>query len=182
MAAVSAKTKRELVLLLKPQGGTQPRSPKIVPVERVLAVNDHAKQHGLYEADGNRGTINRGGTPIARWAREGQLSETQAAAIHRCLFLWERAGRHTGLVQDLLKVIGQQPSSGWAQQEALDELMALKSVVPRNAWEVFENVVRFDQPAGTAGSSLANNRRSAIDAARIAVCFVADMLAIRWRL
>jgi hypothetical protein len=181
VAGKSAKKTNELVALIKPRGGTPTRRATVVPVEKV-PVDSFTAQHGDYQRDGNRGTINRGGTPIARWARDGQLSETQAAAIHRCLFLWERAGRHTGLVQDLLKVIGQQPSSGWAQQEALDELMALKAIVPRKYWEVFENVVRFDEPAGLAGSALANNSRSAIDAAKLCVLFVADMLAQRWRL
>lgn len=145
-------------------------------------VNRFAKQHGEYVREGNRAAINRGGTPIARWRASGALSDGQLLAIDFCLRLWDRAGRHNGLVMDLLKVVGQEPSSGWAQQEALDELKWLKGKIPARYWDVFENVCRFDEPAGTAGSKLASNSRSAVDAARVCVCFVADLIATWKRL
>jgi hypothetical protein len=140
-------------------------------------VSPFARQHGAYVKDGNRGVMNRGGTPVARWRSAGLLSEMQMSAIEFCVKLWEKAGTQRGLVQDLLKVVGNEPGSGMAQQEALDELQWFKDRIPHGYWQVFENVCRFDMPAGTAGSALANNNRSAIDAAQLCVRFVADLIA-----
>lgn len=178
----AGKIKGGLRGLVKQRGGVA--QPKRVKPSAALpeAVNDHARQHGVYERDGNRGTINRGGTPVARWTREGLLSETQISAIEYCIKLWDRAGRQNGLVQDLLKVVGQQPSSGWAQQDALDELKHFRANVPHRYFDVFENVCRFDMPAGTAGSTLSPTSRSAQEAARTCVCFVADLIAMWKRL
>ena len=83
---------------------------------------------------------------------------------------------------DLARIPGVGQGNGWAEQEALDDLKRIKGYVPGKYWCVFENVCRFDQPAGTAGSDLANNTRSAIDAARIVVMFVADIVAMKERL
>lgn len=124
--------------------------------------------------------INRGGTPVDRWKRDGQLSETQVRAIEYVQGLWERAGTVRGLVADHLRVPGGSGKSGLSQQEALDDLATFKERVPAKYWSVFENVCRFDEAAGTAGSNLATNSRSAIDAARVCVCFVADLVAM-WR-
>lgn len=143
-------------------------------------VNEFAAANGDYVGEGNKTKRNRGGTPIARWKADNLLSETQCLAIDYSIRLWERAGRFSNLTQDLMRVTGQPPSSGWSQQEALDELADFKDRIPRKHWEVYENVCRFDMPAGTAGSMLANNSRSAIDAARVCVCFVAELIAM-WK-
>jgi len=145
-------------------------------------VNRFAKQHGDYIREGLKASINRGGTPVARWRSAGLLSETQIAAIELCWKLWERAGKQNGLVMDLNRIVGQQPSSGWAQQDALDRLAKMKGYVPDKYFDVFENVCRFDEPAGVAGSRLSTNTRSAQEAARICVCFVADTIAWKERL
>jgi hypothetical protein len=125
--------------------------------------------------------INRGGTPVARWKAAKLLSDSQVAAIDHCETLWAQLGGKA-LVMDLERIPGAGQGNGWAEQEALDHLKFIKDYVPSKYWRVFENVCRFDQPAGTAGSELANNSRSAIDAARIVVAFVADIIAMKERL
>ena len=125
--------------------------------------------------------INRGGTPVARWKAAKLLSDSQVAAIDHCETLWSRLGGKA-LVMDLARIPGAGQGNGWAEQEALDDLKRIKGYVPAKYWSVYENVCRFDQPAGTAGSDLANNTRSAIDAARIVVMFVADIVAMKERL
>jgi len=125
--------------------------------------------------------INRGGTPVARWKAAKLLSDSQVAAIDHCETLWSRLGGKA-LVMDLARIPGAGQGNGWAEQEALDDLKRIKGYVPAKYWSVYENVCRFDEPAGTAGSGLANNTRSAIDAARIVVSFVADIIAMRERL
>jgi hypothetical protein len=49
-------------------------------------------------------------------------------------------------------------------------------------WQIFENVCRFDEPAGMAGSRLGFGARSSEDRAHTTVCFVADIIATRERL
>lgn len=127
-----------------------------------------------------RTLINRGGTAVDRWKRESQLTETQAKAIAHCEALWQRAATVRGLVADPLRIVGQPGGSGLSQQEALDELSKYKGRVPPRYWDVFENVCRWDEPAGVAGSSLATNARSALTSARTCVAFVADLIAM-WR-
>jgi hypothetical protein len=143
-------------------------------------VNRFAAANGDYVGEGNRTKRNRGGTPIARWRADNLLSDTQALAIDYCIRLWERAGRQA-LTMDPTKVIGLPPSSGWSQQEALDELAWFKSWFPDPYFSVFENVCRFDEPAGVAGSRLSSNMRSAQEAAKTIVKFVADYIAMKKR-
>lgn len=125
--------------------------------------------------------INRGGTPVARWTAAGLLSATQIAAIDHCNTLWERVGTKS-LVMDFDKIAGVGTGSGWAQQEALDDLRRIKGYVPAKYFGVFENVCRFDEPAGFAGSGLTADRRQQADAARLTVQFVADLIALKERL
>ena len=68
---------------------------------------------------------------------------------------------------------------GWSQHEALTELHILKTSIPTRYWDVYENVCRFDEEAGVAGSKIANNTRSAVDAAKTTVAFVASLVAMR---
>lgn len=69
-----------------------------------------------------------------------------------------------------------------SQQEALDELCRLKQRTPRPYWDVYENVCRFEEEAGVAGSRIAINSRSAVDAAKTTMAFTASLIAIRRRL
>jgi hypothetical protein len=141
-----------------------------------------AEANGDYVRDGNKGYRNRRSTPIARWKAENLLSETQSLAIDYCVRLWERAGRFSGLTMDLMKITGLPPSSGWSQQEALDELKHFKERIPFTYWNVFENVCRFDMPAGVAGSHLQGDRNKVNVQAWTIVCFVADLIATWKRL
>jgi len=125
--------------------------------------------------------INRGGTPVARWKAAKLLSDSQVAAIDHCETLWSRLGGKA-LVMDLARIPGAGQGNGWAEQEALDDLKRIKGYVPAKYWSIFESVCRFDEPAGVAGSSLASNHRSSIDAARTVVGFVADIVAMKERL
>lgn len=175
--ALAAKTVADLTEFARPKVQIRVKRVKARKPGLPEAVNDFAAQHGDYERDGLRGQRNRGGTPIARWRTADLLDDRQWTAIEYCIRLWERAARDTGLVMDLTKIIGLPPSSGWSQQEALDELASFKNQIPAIYWEVFENVCRWDEPAGVAGSRLATNKRSAIDRAQLCVRFVADLIA-----
>lgn len=124
--------------------------------------------------------LNRGGTAVDRWHRDGQLTDIQVRAIEHVQALWQRAATVRGLVFDPLKIPGGTGGDGLSQQEALDDLSRYGRDVPAKYWSVFEAVCRWDEPAGTAGSKLATNRPAALASARLCVAFVADLIAM-WR-
>lgn len=125
--------------------------------------------------------INRGGTAIDRWIahdKVGLFEEPQQRAIRYCQNLWIRAAGNLGAIDPGADRID--APLGWSQQEAFAELAWLERRIPRTYWDVFENVCRWDEEAGVAGSKLASNSRSAIDAAKTTVAFSASLVAM-WR-
>jgi hypothetical protein len=145
-------------------------------------VNPFAAQHGIFERN-MRFVINRGGTAIDRWKRDGLLSETQQAAILHCQRLWHVIDRGPRLVANLDRTVFGSHGGGHPREvEARDDLHRIKSGFPLQFWDVFENVCRHDEPAGTAGSRLANDSRSASSAARTVVSLIADTIYMRERL
>jgi hypothetical protein len=126
--------------------------------------------------------VNRGGTAVERWiARDtaGIFEEPQQRAIRYTQALWARADCQLRAIDHTRDIVDNQVE-GMSQQEALDELKWLKDRTPRPYWDVYENVCRFDEEAGIAGSRLASNSRSAVDAAKTTVAFTASLIAM-WR-
>lgn len=150
--------------------------------EAPVSVNEFAEQHGDYSKN-LRFIVNRGGTAIERWKRDGNLSDSQEAGILHCQSLWNKLGSQ-GVVVDFNKEVrGSGTIPGClSQPEAFAEIARISDGFPRPYWDVFENVCRHDLPAGVAGSRLANTKRSAETAARMIVCFVADLISMRERL
>lgn len=137
---------------------------------------------------GNRAAlvhINRGGTPVMRWIEDGKLSDTQQRAISHCLYLWRMAGLEQRVTASYgERIVGYGDSEGRASNEieARQDLHRIREYFPVQWWDVFENVVRFDEPAGVAGSRLGFGTRSACDRAHTTVCFVADVIHMKERL
>ena len=134
------------------------------------------KRMGAYKV-----VINRGGTAIDRWIandKAGLFGEQQQRAIRYCQNLWMRAEGGISAV-DLTADRVDAPL-GWSQQEALVTLREIEGRVPSTYWSVYENVCRWDEEAGVAGSRIATNSRSAVDAAKTAVAFTASLVAM-WR-
>ncbi|WP_380873617.1 hypothetical protein ACFB49_42690 [Sphingomonas sp. DBB INV C78] len=125
--------------------------------------------------------INRGGTAIDRWIahdKAGLFGEPQQNAIRYCQNLWIRASGSLAAIDHTQERID--APLGWSQQEAFAELAWLERRMPEAYWNVYENVCRWDEEAGVAGSRLASNSRSAIDAAKTTVAFAASLIAM-WR-
>lgn len=133
--------------------------------------------------DGERATthrtlINRGGTAIERWLHEPGsklFGEPEKAAVRYCQHLWQRIDRK-GPPQPI-RVNGRELWLGQSEHEALAELATFKRRLPAKYWSVFEDCCRFDVGAADAGIMLASNSRSANDAAKTCVAFVAWMVA-----
>ena len=183
------------------QAAAKPPLPPIAAFERARAVADEQSRldiitpeqraKGCY-TDGNR-PVNRGGTPVARWVAAGKLSETQALAIALCYRLWDLTGvkqRTTASYDDLIKGgIDNVDYRAVTEIEAKEDLARITGYfrAPMNQWwALFENVCRFDEPAGVAGSRLANCIGKSADTAErrayLIVCEVSDTIAMKERL
>lgn len=144
--------------------------------------SDFTQQHGDYTRH-LRTYVNHGGTPLARWRKAGMLSDSQNVAIDHCIKQWSLIGGSSGLVANLDRTVFGSPGEGNHREiEARESLHRMKGHVPFHHWQCFENVVRFDEPAGQAGSHLtkADSKRETM--AFACVQFVADIIHMRERL
>jgi hypothetical protein len=163
---------------------------KLDPINPFTAKHGHYRETTVVDLSGELGgkrgmaTVLRNLYPnIAdRWLAEGGpgFEEPQRRAIEHCRSLWHRAATEGRLVANLDRVRGSSGGDGWTQHEALSELATFKARLPLHSWDVFENVVRWDEPAGAAGSKYSNNPHQAIAHAKASVGFVLSMIA-QWR-
>ena len=156
-------------------------------------VNTFTEQHGIY-ARHMRYVQNNGSTTVKRWETARLMSPSQLAAIAHCIRLWEAASSSRGMVIDLERVRGGESfGDGMRQQEAIDDLKRISGgsdgqgeyrpgYIPRSYWSVFENVVRFDEPGGYAGSRIAEQSRGAMKRVLTIVQFTADIISQNERL
>lgn len=151
-------------------------------------VNGHAAQHGDYVPAAQTGEMrramrNRGGTALDRWQAAGMMTDSQLAAILHVQRLWKLIEQGPRLVANLDRtVFGCNGDGNLAEIEARDCLDRIRRGFPFPHWDVFERVCRWDEPAGTAGSRLANVSSEGSLAARLTVCLIADLIYMRERL
>lgn len=151
--------------------------------DRAPLVSDHAAKHGDYERGVGRQMINRGGTPLARWRKAGFISESENRVIDLCLTLWSRIGTSGGMVANLDRTVFGCPGEGHAGEvDARNSLQRFREHVGPAYWSIFENVIRFDEPAGIAGSRLSGPSSKNEDRARHCVLMVANIVAYKERL
>lgn len=161
------------------------------------AISDFAKQHGDYQDDfvmhvetatKAKALVNRGGDPVSRWTAANMLEPHQLTAIHYARDLWRRAGitpRVTANYGERIPGQGDRETGGLAEIEAREDLHRMRGhfPAPMDRWfDVFENVVRHDWPAGVAGGDLGQTGKSATARAFTIVQFVADVIAVKERL
>lgn len=152
----------------------------LVPIE--------AQQHGDYAQAAQTGElrkamVNRGGTPLARWLHAKLLSDSQHAAILHCLTLWRLSGQTQRTTANLDRTIFGAPGDGHPREiEARIDLHRIRDYFHATHWDVFENCIRHDEPAGVAGSRLGRPSGRAEQAALNCVCMVADVISWKERL
>lgn len=105
------------------------------------------------------------------------FEEPARAAIDWCQERWNARG----VIGKQCATYGFTSGGGEAVRdiELRDELDREKERFPPAHWSVFENVLRWGLPAGTAGSDWANNDPQAIASARAIVGMIANMIAMR---
>ena len=120
--------------------------------------------------------------PVARWIALGRLTEGQQGAIRYVGRLWELSG----LTQPLTANYGVSAGGGGCSEllaaleiDAREDLHRVRGYIPAGYWDVFENVCRWGEPAGVAGSALGFGERAGADRAHTIVCFVADVIAMK---
>lgn len=140
---------------------------------------------------------NHGASPLTRWKAARELSDSQLAAIGWCQKRWALVGhepRTTANYDERTSAANDDGESGEMILKRMDANDDLKRVaggngmsgefepgyIPRAYWQTFENCIRFDEPAGTAGSRLGRSAPSV--RALIVVRFVADIIATNERL
>ena len=124
---------------------------------------------------------NSGGTPLCRWIAAKRLDQTHLAVIGRCLEIWRLIGTHQSLTSKYGERLDR--SSDWKDtsyraEEAEADLQSFKSHFPGRAkdyFDIFENVIRFNMPAGVAGGD-PDKKVSAAKTLTI-VKFVCDVIA-----
>ena len=123
---------------------------------------------------------------VDRWFAQGGIGfeEPQKRAVDHVRRLWNAIGGQGRLVANLDSIGaggGGPRQRFWEHAEAVAQLAEYERSVPRAYWQVFENVVRFEMPAGKAGSHLDRHAPARIAAARAVVGLVATTIAERGR-
>ena len=126
------------------------------PRTKRQAANDELASKGDVESV-NGVDHNRQASPLVYWRAHKQLTSTQEAGIAYCIRLWsiltseprvtagygERVGGYDG---------GETGRQLIARADAKDDLHRVQGYIPAPYWQVFENAIRFDEPAGMIGS------------------------------
>ena len=124
-------------------------------------------------------------SPVERWERAGRLSDTQMAAIGLVRALWERCGLRQKITATYGERLPLSASNEWLavhEIQARRDLTRIERYVPAHWWECFENVCRWDEPAGVAGAALGYGSRNAETRAHMIVVCTADLIAREERL
>jgi hypothetical protein len=115
--------------------------------------------------------LNNGGSSIDRWLSGKAFESGEQKAILHCQGLWAILD---GYSRSMEVIDG---GGGRREHEALTELSGYKRKIPSKYWSVFEDIARHHVEAERAGLGLANNNRSARDAAKTCTAFCASMVA-----
>lgn len=119
---------------------------------------------------------------VETWVREAGPGFDHGAArvIADCQTFWQRMGDPRVTANYGERIASATHGEGYSQQEAADEIAHRKRLIGIPAyWDVFENCIRHNEPAGVAGSRFANNRPQQIQSAKVIVGFVASLLAMK---
>lgn len=157
---------------------------------RHKAIEDAGGVERLYH--GTR--LNHRASPLSRWKLAGQLTDAHLCAIAWCQKRWALIGHDSlttagyGERTSRSTADGESGATAIARMEARDDLKRVAGgiglsgqyepgYIPRPYWAIFENCIRFDEPAGVIGSSLGASAPSA--RALTVVQFVADIIVMK---
>ena len=161
-------------------------------------VSPDTEKHGKYvwadihaiddKGNESRSTTKRNtaASPLVSWRAQGMLESWQDDAIKLCLHLWEFLPPMPSTTAQYGERIPGNDTGDESEDavnasiDAKDRLARIEGYFPdrlRHYWQVFENCIRFDMPAGVAGGDLGFCGRSGRAKAHVIVCMVADKIA-----
>ena len=119
---------------------------------------------------------------VEKWCKQNEIGFGHGAVriIANCQLYWMRLGEPRLIAQYGERLPASTAGDGWTRQEALDELHHYKKLLGAGMdtyWNVFEAVVRHNEPAGVAGSRFAKNDPQRIQSAKVITGMVASFLA-----
>lgn len=164
-------------------------TPMDLPTPEQLANGDYERDF-VTHVDTNTKTMafrRRDSCIVEKWCREGGpgFDEGAKRVIADCTLLWMRLGEPR-----LIAYYGERLPTGRSggsddadsRHDALAQLQHYKQALGarmRPFWDVFEMVVRHNEPAGVAGSRFANNDPQRIQSAKVITGMVASFIAAR---
>lgn len=158
-------------------------TPMDLPTPEQLAAGDYERDFVTHAETNTKAMTyrNRESTILERWIREGGpgFEHGAARAIADCQTFWARMGEQRVIAHYGERIAATTSGNGYTQQEASDEIAFRRKMVPAKYFDVFENVVRHNEPAGVAGSRFANATPQQIHSAKVIVGFVASIMAMR---
>lgn len=156
------------------------------------------RQHGDVESV-NGVDYNHGASPLTRWMSSGDLEDFEMAAISWCQRLWALVGleQRTTASYDERTAAGTTDGESGAMMlmraDARDDLKRVSGglgpdgeyragYIPKAYWEIFENCIRFDEPAGTMGSRLGRSAPSvrALITVKLVAAFIAQQEGLQY--
>ncbi|MFN3424880.1 MAG: hypothetical protein ACK40C_09275 [Novosphingobium meiothermophilum] len=168
---------------------------RIEVIERLETPTPEQIAHGGYQRDyvmdstGLKALAyrNTGHDPVTRWTNAGKIDARQRAAIDTVRRLWDIVGvrqRVTGCYGETFRVTGCVEMHANLVLDATRDLERIKGYFLglRQWWQVFENVCRFGEPAGSTGIALGYAPKTAQIRALTIVQFIADIIADRERI
>ena len=177
-----AKTKRKARRSKAPQF----RMEADLPTPEQLAQSEYVRDFVTHAETNTKAMTHRkrDSSILEKWMREEGpgFDHGSQRVIRDCITLWARMAPPSTTARYGERMASSTGTDGQARQDAMDEMRYRRSLLPAGmqwAWDVFENVVRHNEPAGVAGSSIAKAPAQSIQSAKVITGMVASFIAAR---
>ena len=154
-----------------------------LPTPEQLRNGDFQRDFVTHAETNTKAMAYRNSTILEKWIREGGPGFDTGAqrVIADCLMFWSIAKpSKTTAEYGERTPVGTNDNARFTREDAIDELHHRKKLLGAGMdayWDVFENVVRHNEPAGVAGSRFAKNTPASIQSAKVITGMVASFLA-----
>jgi hypothetical protein len=126
---------------------------------------------GRHKEAGNfKVQINDATSVIDEWLNDdGLFTQDEFAAIWYCGEMWRRIGLTVRDRNEKARASGLSDRRDYEAQRALNAIARIRKHFDRTDWNIFENVIRWNEPCGRPGSAIAMVPGSSIEAAKLIV-------------
>lgn len=155
----------------------------VLPTPEQIINGDFERDFITHAETNTKAMTYRNSTILEKWIKEGGpgFDTGSQRVIADCLLFWSIAKPSKVTAQYGERTpAGTNDNARFTREDAIDELHYRKKLLGAGmdwAWDVFENVVRHNEPAGVAGSRFASNRPQQIQSAKVITGMVASFIA-----